>query len=427
MAEVDVSSYKNPNPVDILGQAGKINQLESQGLTISQQKLQLLNQKYQQFNKEIVSLAEDPNLTPDAVVQRGQQMVQAGFLDKNDFNNFVKGMPTDQGQLRNYVRQAASRALDTSNAINFHYGQNNLTPTGDALVPTNTRPGMGPTQTGLPIQQNLTAGQREELVPVPNAETGATDYIPKSEAIRRTGGNVGNAGIVAPVSPGVRLPVSNMPSQEPQQRTAISGASPELEPSIKMLQADRDTATQKMQAVKPMVQALGIIGDLKTGIGTETFNKARAGLINAGVINADANDPTVIYQEVNKKLSNYIQNSGAASRSDKAQALAEASNPNVQGQVNPALVKLARDNIALDRVEAARANAFKGKPAEYSKFRSEFPQSVDEKAFSIDLLPEKERVDLIEKMKKEKDTEAGKKFWKSLSIADSQGLLNPVQ
>ncbi len=262
-------------------------------------------------------------------------------------------------------------------------------------------------------------------MPVPNAATGATDAVPREEVIRRTGGSTAAPDVVAPVTPGTRLPVA--PIQPQAQRGAIEGASPQLAGSIKALDEDRATATQKMQAVKPMIQAVNLIGDLKTGIGTETYNKARAGLINAGIIDANANDPTVIYQEINKKLSNYISQSAIANRSDAGQALAAASSPNVQGQLNPALVKLARDAVALDRVEAARANAFKGKPAEYTKFRSEFPQSVDEKAFAIDLLPPNERGDLIAKMKKEKDTEAGKKFWKSLAIADSQGLLNPVQ
>lgn len=435
MAEnTDVSSYKY-TPVDPLAKAGQYNQLESQNLAISKQKLDLLNQQYQQFNKDIVGLAEDPNLTPDKVIQRGQQMVKSGFLDQKTYQNFINGMPTDPNQLRNYVRQAASRSLSNAEAVNFHYGQNSFLNTGAANVPLNQRPGMGPTQSGIPIQSQLSPGEREAPVPVYDPNSDRTVVIPKEQAIRQTGGNPLGPAVVAPVTPGVRLPVATQPEAS---RIGIAGPSGNIEVDRKTLADDRAASTGKMQAIKPMVQAVNAIGNLKTGIGTNTINDIKALATNLGIASQDIQDEAVLYQEINKKLSNYISQSSIANRSDAGQALAAASNPNVQGQLNPALVNLAKDAIAQDRVEAARALKFsadKGNKVEgYSEFRSKFPNSIDEKAFKIDLLPAEERNKLIEKHADFKDGKliakkdaASKKFWESMAIAKSTGVLNPVQ
>lgn len=429
MAEVDVSSYKLPAQPSALDIASKLTGLEQQKVGLDKSKLDLINQKYGIMKKEIFSLANDPNATPEMVVDKGQSLVKAGILKPDDFAKFVSNVPTDPKQVQTYLKQVGSTLLDTQAAINFQYGSPGLVQTGAAQVPIVSSPSFGVKQTGAPIQNQLGPGQLNTPIQVPNAETGTIDTVPTEKFIRDTGGNVVAPGQVAPVAPQApRLPVqAPARAAAPQGRTAISGQSPDLEFSRKALAEDQAIATQKLGAIKPIVQVIPMLEGIKTGIGTEPYNKTRAALINLGFIDASATDPTVIYQEANKKLSQYIGQSPLSQRSDAGQTLATAGSPNVQGQLNPALLKLARDAVALDRVEAARPAAFEGKPSEYNKHRSTFPQSIDERAFSIDLMPAAERGQLIEDMKKKKDTPEGKKFWKSLSIADKQGLLNPVQ
>lgn len=430
--DADVSSYKLPAQPSMLDIAGKVNQLESGNLTIDKQKLDLLNQRYQILNKEIVGLAEDPNLSPELIMQRGQNLVKAGLLPPKDFAAFIKDMPTDKSQLPTYVRQASSRALDNAQAVQFHYGQNSMLNTGAGSVPLNQRPGMAPTQSGAIIENQQGPAQLNAPVQLPNAATGTTDTTTQGAFQNRLGISNQAPGVVAPVTPGVKLPVAAPAAQ--RAPAAIPGQSPELEGSVKALNEDRAMATTKSTALKPLLQVLPLLKDLKTGIGTEQFNQARAAAVNLGLISADEKDPTAIYQVINKKLAGYVANSGLANRSDAGQALSQESSPSAKTQILPALEKLARDAVAQDRVEISRSGAFEGQPNEYSKHRASYPSSVDERAFNIDTLDAPDRVKLIDKFSKIENgkrvstgTAEADKFWKSLAIAKKQGLLNAVQ
>src|SRR6185436_3235720 len=136
------------------------------------------------------------------------------------------------------------------------------------------------------------------------------------------------------------------------------------------------------------------------------------------------NDPTVLRQELNKKLAQYVGGSPIAQRSDAAQTLAEAGSPNPKVQLTQALTNLTRDAIALDRVQILKPAAFKGnKFDDYIKHEGSFPQSIDEKALTLDLMDDKERNKLTTKMQsdyKNGDMAAKKratKFFESLKLA----------
>jgi hypothetical protein len=94
-----------------------------------------------------------------------------------------------------------------------------------------------------------------------------------------------------------------------------------------------------------------------------------------------------------------VGNSPLAGRSDAAQTLAEAGSPNPKKQISQALQALTRDAIALDRVNILKPQAFKGTDYQnYIKHSGTFPAGIDEKALTLDLLPEKERSALVTKM-----------------------------
>jgi hypothetical protein len=87
-------------------------------------------------------------------------------------------------------------------------------------------------------------------------------------------------------------------------------------------------------------------------------------------------------------------------------------------------MKLTKDAIVLDRVQAARPNAFQDQDlSQYGAHRSLFPATIDERAFGLDLMEPKERQSLIKEMKEKTGTPEGEKFWHSLELADKQGLI----
>jgi hypothetical protein len=193
----------------------------------------------------------------------------------------------------------------------------------------------------------------------------------------------------------------------------------------KQLTQDQELATQKLTGIKNAQMALKLLPGVASGPGTGPYNQAVAFLKAQGIVPTNPNDPTVVYQEINKYLNRYVQQSGLSQRSDAAQALAENSNPNLMTQLNPALVNLTANAIALDRVEASRPTAFKDKDlSKYGAFRSTYPQQIDERAFKMDLMPKPEASKLFNTMlqKAKKGDADAIKFIKSLDIANKQGF-----
>jgi hypothetical protein len=179
------------------------------------------------------------------------------------------------------------------------------------------------------------------------------------------------------------------------------------------------TANQKMTTIRPAMQALKLIPQVVTGIGTPQFNQVVALAKNTGLIPVTANDPTAVYQELNKKLAQWVDQRGR--RSDADLALQEAGSASAKTQIQPALLKLVKDGIALDRIDSAKALSYQDKDYQnYGKRSAAFPQSVDERAFTIDMMDPKERNKLLDDMEKQykKGTAEGKRFAKSLEIVN---------
>lgn len=467
MAEVDTSSYpKPPGPVNVLDTAAKFGnlqqqkqQIESSALGIDKQKLDLVNQRFSQMAKGMTALANDPDLTEDKIKTYTQDLVKIGFIPPEMAATFIKTIPSTQGMdaakrnavLKGTLEQHLAQAQTISDAINFQYGQQGMLATGNAQQPIATSPKFGTRSTGLPIaiqqppgtsefsetgQQYyrgvqppvsapgmVTAPPMREGLPVQPPATTPTGPI-TNPAIQGQSSNFGGNVLSAVAEP----PTFNERFQG--ARGGMSAPPPLFEEGKKQLVEDQNIATAKMQAVKPAIQALKLMPGLQTGPGTQQFNDLVAAAKAWGIVDTKAeSDPTVLRQEVEKKLAQYVGNSPVAARSDAAQVLAEAGSPNPKKQILPALQQLTRDAIILDRVEAARPNAFEGsKFQEYGKHRSTFPQSIDERAFGIDLMEPEKAQALVKKMaakyeKNPRDTEA-LKFFKSLDIAKKQGFFS---
>lgn len=474
MAEVDTSSYLKPaalpvqkSPLDIAQQLGGLQvqqqQIQQNAIGIDQNKLNLINQKYKIVSQKLMSLVNKPDLTADDIVKESQDALKEGLSSPELHAQFISEIPSktalqrkypnatpqqiDQeyrNVLRSHIDKKLIQAEDTVAAVNHVYGAPGAADNGQSVTPTRQGLRGPPMPVGAPIQKQL--GPATEVATPGGTQTlgPQTPQLP-ANTMPVQGGLPGqyqqpqqpsNALPVGPrTAPGINGPSSNFGGNvtgvtvEPNQikpSGPMVSQPPMFEAGKAQLAQDQELATQKLTAIKPAMQALPLLKDLRSGPGTEQFNKAVAFMKANGILStATANDPTAIYQEVNKKLSQYVSSSPIGQRSDAAQTLAEASSPSPKTQINPALVKLTKDAIILDRVQAARPGAFEGNDlSKYGQHRSTFPASIDERAFGLDLMEPKERVALIKDMQKKKNTFEGKRFWKSLAIVDKQGLID---
>lgn len=449
LTAIDTSSYPKPaaptNPLDTVGKVIDIQRgqqaLQSGALTVDKQKLDLVNQRFGEVAKTMTGLINKPDLDETKVRQNFQNNVKLGYMTPEMAATAISQLPPTQGLkpqeaaavLKQHLETQLTHAMTIQEAINFHYGQPGTVPTGNATQPVVTSPQFGMRSTGLPIQQ-----QMPPTTPGFDQNTGQSGY---------TGPNP-NAVTAPPPMPGTPMVPGSQPTPLPiarpdtapatfAQRSNFGPAPPPLfEEGKKAFTEDQAQALGRATALKPAEQALKLLPGLRSGPTTETFNKAVAALKANGIIDTEtANDPTAIYQEVNKKLSQYVGNNPNVSRSDAGQALAEAGSPSVSHQISPALIKLTRDAIALDRVQIARPNAYTDANGNqrkdlqnYGQHRATFPQSIDERAFGLSDLPSDERQSLVkgmlDKYKKNPNDPEAKKFLRSYDIAKKQGFLN---
>lgn len=468
MAELDFSSYpKAQMPVSALEKAGNIANvhrnvigveaaekgLESQQLGIDKQKLDLVNQRFGEMAKGFTALINDPEVNPDKVSQYVTNQVKLGYIPAEMAAQTLSQLPPTQGMppqqasqvIRKHLEQQLQHAQSTVEAINYHAGQPGTMSVGNAVQPVRTspQPGFGIRSEGLPIAMQQPPDTQEV-----DQATGERRYRGVQPPVSAPGmvtapPPMGNQPTAAPVPTPSPRPRSAMPVEPVREtfdqrfdaaqspRGGLAAPSPMFETGLKQKVEDQNIATSKMQAAKPAIQALKLMPGLSTGPGTAQFTDLMAGLKAWGLADIKENDdPTVLRQKIEKKLAGYIANSGIASRSDAAQVLAEAASPNPKKQLLPALMDLTRDAIVLDRVEAARPAAFEGKDlSKYGDYRSTFPQSIDERAFGLDMMEKDKARALLTRMKHKyeknpKDPEV-LKFAKSLEIAKKQGFFSP--
>lgn len=447
---VDTSSYLKPGlPVSPLDVAGKLGNLQQQKLAISQAQLDQVNQAYTYLVREINSLPADAEhgLTYDKITGAVNNLVRMGLVPQEKAQVMIGQVPKDPKGLAEFRDKIVTTGEVNIPAMNAHYGTSGTVLNGQTATPSRQFLRGAPVPAGAPIQQ-----QPAITTEVPTA-TGTQQLGPQAPVIPANrlpvqGGFPGqyqdpNAPIVSnrvktlPVGriPGVEGPSANFggdviaataeqPTPAIVPRGPVTGRPPAYDIGLKQRAEDQQVGLERLTAIKPAIQAYGMLKGLRSGPGTAPFNNAVAFLKANGIIDIkDENDPTAIYQEVNKKLSQYIQGNGT--RSDADLAKKEESSPSVKSQISPALIKLTKDSIILDRVRAAVPNAFEGNDySQYGNHRSTFPAKIDEKAFGLDLMEPKERQALLDDMKKKQNTFEGKKFWNSLATVKKLGLYN---
>lgn len=430
-------------PVSPLDIARKFGDIQQQSLQINQAKLDQANQALGYMTRAMGSLG--PNASKEDYAKVAQNAVDQGLVPQNTLNIYeerLQAAPTSQDFYNEFMTAAAGHQQQ----IDYHLGKVGTSETGQTVTPTvvSPKPGFGQRPIGMPVQvqtppqavvnnpdtntPTTVGAQAPQLAPgtvaQPTPLSVARPTVATNQPMSLSSLATSPAAPTAPATVAQRIDAAN-----PTPKGYSAGTPPLFDEGKKAYTEDQGVALARATAMKPAEQALKLLPGLRSGPGTEPFNKAVAFLKANNIIDTDTkDDPTAIYQEVNKKLSQYVAGSPTGQRSDAAQTLAEAGSPSPKTQINPALIKLTRDALALDRVQIARPNAFEGNDYQnYGKHRATFPQSIDERAFGLDDLPNGDRQSLVKKMitkyqKNPNDLEA-KKFLRSYDIAKKQGFV----
>lgn len=403
--DIDTSTYPKYEQKGFLDKAQQFQAVESNAIGINAQKLKLVNEQFGLINNELGKLANEPNISKEQAAQRLDTFTKTFNLPPQ-VRQHMLGELQSSPDVKSFAENAIRRGMSTMEAVNFQYGTPGMVNTGAAQVPVATSPKTGVRQTGAPIQQQLGPAQLNTPIDVQD-ESGVTTKQPLQKFIQDTGGTTQAPGQIAPAATqaGPRPSWAAPPAAAaPQKRTGIEGPNPMLAPGTKMRAEDQELATQKMTDVKPAIEALRVLKGIQTGPGRPALNELAAFLKGNNIIATDkVDDPTVLFQEGNKYLAQYVQKNG--SRSDADLASREISNPNVGTQINPALMNLTKKVIAFDRAQAIREKAFGGADnSKYGEHRSSFPQSIDTRALNLDLLDPDERNKVFSEVEKSLDS-----------------------
>jgi hypothetical protein len=444
--EADTSSYRQPLPTSPLDTVQKFQAVEQGKQQIDAGKMQNANTALQHMTRAMTSLGPDATKQDYAAV--AENAVRQGLVPKEQLNVYMERLQKAP-DAKSFFNEFATAAATLQQQLNYHLGTPGEVGNGQTVTPvvTSQKPGFGQRPIGLPVQQQapptstafdengqpralgaqpaqLAPGTVAGPTPLPTGRPAEAPISPRPLPVQRISGPTGETVRRTDLEP------TTFDNRFPQPRGAAAGAAPLFEKGKELYATDQQNASNRAQSIKPAIQALKLIPGLATGPGTDQFTNLVAAAKAWGIVDTKAeNDPTVLRQELNKKLAQYVGGSPIAQRSDAAQTLAEAGSPNPKVQLTQALTNLTRDAIALDRVQILKPQAFKGqKFDEYVKHTGNFPQSVDEKALTLDLMDEKERNKVVTKMKsdyKNGDATSKKKavkFFETLQLAKDAKL-----
>lgn len=472
MAEIDTSSYPHPAALPtqkgILDQIGDYQKIQSNNLTIDKQRLDLANQHYEYLIREITSLG--PNPTKEEVVKVGQDAVKQGLVQPDMYSNWIGAMPTDPSQMGAYAAKTAKVLLDTQNQINENYGTPGSINNGQQTTPIVTRriPARGApagiSATGLPIQQQIgpgtetvdPSGQKGLLGPqAPQIPAGG---LPVSRGI--PGQYNPNAPIVPnrvqtiPAQPipnvmGDRGPSNDVDASLPNNtvragfndirpRGPVTGLAPGVAgakeavgiSSGQNLAHDLEASKNFQREIFPLAQAIPALeklGTKGTGPGTETINQIKSFILSnvPGVKESDPGFSSVpTYDKAKKYLTDFVNQTGSSGTNDKL-AAAFAGNPSV-GISNAGATEVAKSALALSRMkQAVTLEAVKNHIPEdqYSRWAAQRGNTLDPRAFGIDLLSKDARDKLFKQL--QNDPKEFNKFKESLQIAHDNEFITP--
>lgn len=477
MAEVQTGFYQNVPQVNPLERIKQVGDIAQQAVGIEQAKLNLINQRFGIMTKQLSTFANDPNATPDKIMQWGQNLVKQGLIPAKMWAQEVAQLPAPTGNaqqdaaaLQAHLKQKLISMGNTQEAVNWQYGQQNLVDRGGQLQPIVSSPMFGVRESGAPIAKTLSPTERGAPVEIvgPNNER---QIITRENALRRQGQPLGPAGEVPSLAPGQAAPIAppapqvQNPLVKPSARsrpagnplgspqtppvavspppvvqapapaaTAPTGLTTALPPGVpeaatavggasgQQLAADRAESAGLLQNSFPLREAipkLEKLGPTGTGPLTEGRQEIKSALVSLGILKPTEDVKT--YDEARKYLTQFARQNGNTGTNDQL-ASAFAGSPSV-GISNASAVDLAKAALAIQRMRAAAPLAFAatGKPPEkYSEFLQEYRQTQDPRAFGIDFMTPAQRNKLLDTM----SAEEKQKFLRNVNQAKKLGIVS---
>lgn len=253
-------------------------------------------------------------------------------------------------------------------------------------------------------------------------------------------------------------PVTGQPITITQGRANITGALPTaLPPGQGEALAANQTAfvhdqTQSaslLSNLRPLEQALPLVEKLNHGSfgpGTEGVSRAVAafqaiGLVPPGSQIANEND---LRQEIGQYFKNYAGRDRGAGRSDAGLAQAVATHPNAGDLTQGANLALIKNQIGMDRQDAALPLAVNieqpgaVKAGKYLDYKTNYYQRTDPRAFSFNTMTPEEKGQFLSGLGVTFDSNgqpqppknpsaAYKKFARSYQLAKQAGIISPAQ
>lgn len=492
MAEVDTSSYLKPSLpaqkslVEQVQGYGSLQQqkqqIESGGLVIDKQKLDLMNTQFGLINSELSAMSDNPNITKDQAAERLQRFATTYKLPPEAVNHMMQELK-EAPDVKTFSDNALRRGMTVQEKLNRQYGTPSATTdnqnvyqgvtsspaAGGGFRPATVMPvQLPPTTEGLDTRRTLPNGQPNPdylskgpigasgpvgprpVLPVQGAATPIAQGSNTSLPIAPSPSAGGNQPLVP--SADNRVPTFNDrygASFAGNNGKVVSTPAPGVAEAIQTVgaQSGKDYALDLSKAknfksdLYPAVTALeGIkeLGPQGVGPGTEALNNLKSAIITWGRPNIDPKlvEGVGTFEQTRKYLTQIARASGSTGTNDQLAAAFEA-NPSIK-MSQAATENVLKSVIALRKMQHAQTLLFgkQGLPeSQYSKWIAENQNILDPRAFGFDIMDPKAKANLMRSMahqdksgnwiaNKGKEKEFNK-FESSLQFANDADLISP--
>jgi hypothetical protein len=450
----DVSSYKTPDPVNPLTMVKDLGAIAQQKQTLDASKFDLAKKHYDTLSNEVGAIASDPNLNPELVQGKVQNLVKMGLLTPQQAAQTLTTMPTPQQLAQNpkalslWAQQQLMRVQSAQQQFDSTFGRTQsvsdnagtgfvsinprsqtIEPAGGSApyIPNRLSPAelaaqatVGVTGEGAP----LTGTNRQRIQGADPALLNTPSPFNAPMPPRRPNALMGGQGAQAPVAP---AQATARPTSAPTTTPVVPEGRPieqPMPPAIEQRQGDLRNASRLSTGLQPLGNAISLLEKATPGAAgptSEAMNQIKNFLVTVGAIdpNSKIANEAAARTEIEKYLNQQIAAAPGFSRSDASQAFAASSNPNLSGSVKAAL-QLSRTVYALNKMQAAMPDSFKSNNVnDYPIFAANWMAEHDPRAFGLDVMDKKEADKLITKMQSKDviNTPEGQKFWRSMIIA----------
>ncbi len=452
---IDTSSYPKPSaPVNPLDTASKVidiqrgqQALQSGGLTIDKQKLDLVNQRFDTMAKDFTALMSRSDLNEDHIRKRIETDVKLGIVTPEMAGTFITQLPPTQGMkpdqaaatLKDHLGTWLNHAQTVKEAIDTQFGTPKTTEDSanqySGVQKSAIQGGGFAPATRMPIQVPPTQGVIENQRLLPNGEPNPNYLQPRLVGPSAPPG-------VYPASPQNNLPVASpavpMPQATPQglpvapsgpiaptvnRGTEFSnrfdasypnmatGAPPGVAGAVGAVreQSGKDYASalsraRNLQAdLYPANRVLDILkteGPQAFGVGTDKLNTLKNAMVT-WFPNVDPKtiESTANFGEAKKQLVQLARSNGNSGTNDQLAAAFEGSpNTTMTGATIESVVK---SIVALRKMEHAQTLMFDKTnlpESEYSKWIAKNQNQFDPRAFGFDMMERPKQDKLLSSM-----------------------------